>query len=274
MTNFSVTTDPEIIWKIFLVHGERPTTIPMRSLLRQLTFPLITDDGSILWKKLPDLGRMRLRDLGQKEFEIHSDRGAIRVPDELRAWEVNSDKSGEAKEVLQEMISSTAVLISELDVEDEHLILSASTDDGTSECPEDRMVRHSLSSLSWIIPFKGAISLAISASAPRKTANARHPLVGHYFTSRFSEQLSEIEEFAKTFIDLISDEAHEANETGFQIKPTRWHKRAAYLYFAVPWERYDDLVKPPYYVWTPFGMKAVDENILRSWRDADVPRLD
>ena len=218
--------------------------------------------------------RMWLRGLGQNEFEIHTDIGEIRVTDEMQSWEVSSDESGEAEEVFQEMISNTLVMCCQLDVEDGDLILSASTDDGTPECPEDRIVRHSFSSPAWMIPFKGAISRAISASAPRKTANAFHPLIAHYLSSQFSERPTEIEEFASSFVDLISGEAHESNEKEFLLNPTRWHKRAAHLYFAVPWERYDETVKPPYSVWTPFGMKQVDESVLKNWREADVPRLE
>jgi len=90
---------------------------------------------------VPDLGRMRLRGLGQNEFEIHTDVGEIRVTDEMQSWEVSSDESGEAEEVFQEMISNTLVLCCQLDVEGGQLVLSATLDEGTPGCPQDRIVR-------------------------------------------------------------------------------------------------------------------------------------
>ncbi|MGE0415113.1 MAG: hypothetical protein AB7Q64_24150 [Verrucomicrobiales bacterium] len=270
LLKFSETTDPEIIWKLLLIHGESPTTIPMRTLLSRLAFPVVSDDGSVLWRNIQDVGRMRLHDLEKLEFEIQCGGGQIRATDELKAWEADSNESSEAKERVHLLISSTVVEICELDAEDGQLLLTASSDNGTTDCPEDRIVRHSLSGPAWIIPFKGSLSGAISASAPRKTANARHPLVGHYLSSRFSEHPTEIEEFARSFVWLVSEEVHEANESGFLLKPTYWHKRAAYLYFAVPWERYDGAVKAPYFVWTPFGIREINEEILNSWSNADV----
>lgn len=274
LTRFSDVAAPEIIWKIFLIHDERPTSIPTRSILTRLAFPIVADDGSYSWKKVPDLGRLRLRNLGQREFEVYGGGGRIMPTNELRTWEAGSDESGETKPVLQELICNTLVLISELGVDGDDLILSASTDDGTPDCPEDRIVRHSLSAPSWIIPFNGAISSAISATAPRQTANARHPLVKFYLSARFAERPTEIEEFAKSFVSLISEVAFEATEANFSFEVTRCHKRAAFLYCAVPWERYDATLKPPYTVWTPFGIKEIDETFLKSWRDADVPRLE
>lgn len=274
LTRFSDITAPEIIWKIFLIHGECPTIIPIRSILKRLEFPIVAADDSYSWKKITDLGRMRLRNLDQREYEISTASGKIGVPNELKTWEESSDKSGEARPVLEGWICQTLALCCELDVDGEDLIISASTDYGTNESPEDRTTIHSLGGPSWIIPFRGIISSVISAKTPRKSANASHPLVRSYLSARLSEKPTEIEEFARTFVSLISEEALEADEAEFLIKITRWHKRAACLYFAVPWERYDTTLKPPYSLWTPFGIKEIDEAVLKSWRDADVPRLE
>lgn len=200
---------------------------------------------------------------------IRCESGTIQAPDALKAWEANSDTSGEAKERVQTLINSTVVLISELDTEAGQLVLGASSDNGSPECPEDRIARGFLDGPSWVIPYKGSLTEAISASAPWKTANARHPLIEHYLSYQYSEHPTELEEFAHSFVALVSDEA--AGESNFLIKPTRWHKRAACLYFAVPWEHYDDTVKPPYKMWTHFGIREIDEDLLTIWRDATVP---
>jgi len=274
LTKFSDVTPPEIIWKILLIHGECPTYVPTRSILKRLAFPVVADDGSHSWKKIPDLGRMRLRHSGQQDFKIFTVDGRIGIPDGLKTWEDNGYESEEARPMLESWIVNTLILNCELDVDGDDLILSASADKGTPECPEDRTARHSLDGILWIIPFNGIISSVISATTPGKSANASHPLVRYYLSARLSEQPTEIEEFASSFVSLIADEVFNADEVGFLIKITRWHKRAAYLYFAVPWERYDTSLKPPYTVWTPFGIKEIDETVLSLWRDADVPRLE
>lgn len=271
LLEFSESTDSEIIWKLLLIHGENPSTIPLRTLLRRLAFPIVSDNGSVSWRNIQDVGKMQLNDLGQQGLEIRCGGGKIRATDSLKAWEADSDKSGESKERIQELIVNTVMMISELDAEDGKLVLVASSDNGTTDCPEDRIFRHSLSGPPWIIPFKGSLSRAISACAPRKTANASHPLVAHYLSSRFSEHPTEIEKFARSFVWLVSDEAHETNNDDLLLKATYWHKRAAYLYFAVPWERYDAAVKAPYFFWTPFGMKEINEDTLDAWRNTDVP---
>ncbi len=265
---------PADFWKLFVIYGESPLSIPSQSVVELLRFPERDESGAISWKAPHALGRMKLVKTDDADFAIFTANGIIAIPEDLFTWERGGCEHTKCKPRLLSWIQDCLIRNCILDINDDQVFLRAVDDFENYASPVERRIRNEFGAPRLVIPFKNALSKAISATTSVETLNCNHPLVKALLSGQFSEHPTALENFASAFVGLVAKAAGESLELHGLKVVSRWQKRAAHLFFAVPWNSIGKEYSEPYHYWTPTGFQTINRNTFEEWRDAKVLPLD
>jgi hypothetical protein len=255
--------EPEIFWKLAVIHNISVGWIPHNTLWDVLSVSLTNTAKHTNWRLVRELGELSMCQFGDGAFVLQDHDGASIGPDEhLDAWE----KQVEERPNLAWSMNSIALLMSCLNVRDEQVVLtpSPSSDSGT---PLAQYAGVGVGM--FLLDYVGAASDAIAVQTPFPTANRNHGLAKISHQSQYASELTDLQTFARAFVPCIAKSLSTRKETPSLNKPGYWQKRVGYDYFSVQWDKYNVALRPPYKVWTKDkGWFSFEEKDFEQWRNS------
>jgi hypothetical protein len=262
---------PEIFWKLCVVHGIPVEWIPINKLWETLSISLTAEDGSASWHLVRELGELSMS-AGDNGFVLSDLQGRKVSPDTaLATWE----QQGEESPHLAWRMNSITLLMSCLDVRDSKVVLSPS--------PQTRSDVHlaqyahvpTIGVSMFLIDYVGNASDVLSTKTPYPTVNRNHPLARLAQQTRDASVSTDLETFARAFVQCISASLSTRDQTTSLDEPGYWHKRVGHLYFSVRWDQYDQSLAPPYKLWSEEkGFFTFDKVDFERWRDTSENMID
>jgi hypothetical protein len=256
---------PEIFWKLSVVHDIPVEWIPSNKLWETLSTSLIAKDGSTSWCLARELGSMSMS-ASENGFVLSDSQGQIVGPDSaLSRWE----QQGEERPHLAWRMNSITLLMSCLDVRDGRVVITPLPPTRSDAPLAPFAYIASIGVSMFLIDYVGNAGDLLSAQTPYPTANRNHPLAKLAQQSRDASVSSDLEDFARSFVQCISETLSTKNETPSLDKPGYWHKRVGHLFFSVRWDQYDKSLAPPYKLWSKEGgFFSFGTDDFAQWRDS------
>ncbi|HET7833973.1 MAG TPA: hypothetical protein VFK88_13505, partial [Gallionella sp.] len=256
---------PEIFWKLSVIHGIPVEWIPSNKLWETLSISLIDADGTTSWHLIRELGELSIS-ASENGFVLSDSRGRRVSPDSaLTTWE----QQGKERPHLAWRMNSITLLTSCLDVRDGRVVITPLPPSRSDVFLAPFAYVTSMRVSMFLIDYSGNAGYLLSAQTPYPTANRNHPLAKLTQQSRDASVTSDLEDFARAFVQCISETLSTKSETPSFDKPGYWHKRVGHLFFSVRWDQYDKSLAPPYRLWSKERrFFSFGENDFVRWRDS------
>lgn len=256
---------PEIFWKLAVVHDVPVEWIPSNKLWETLSISLIDTDGAASWHLIRGLGELSMF-ASENGFALSDSQGRIVGPDSaLIMWE----QQGVERPNLAWRMNSITLLMSCLDLRDGGVVITPlpPTHSDVSLAPFAYVASMGVSM--FLIDYVGNASELLSVQTPYPTANRNHPLAKLAQQSRYASVSSDLEDFARAFVQCISETLSTKSTTLSLDEPGYWHKRVGHLFVSVRWDQYDKSLAPPYKLWSKErGFFSVGKDDFAQWRDS------
>jgi hypothetical protein len=257
----------DLVWRLSEIYGAQVYDMRSTKILASLAIPLLSDAGECRWCRLQGAGPFVMRSLSERgQFELADLSGRrVALPQDLRTWE----ESGSRYPSLVWHMNATALLVSRAELDRDQIVFRPSVPDDPGDTPCKRIVRSFAGPVShFLLPYAGELREAVVIGGPFATANSNHPLVRLGHSSRFSNDLRSVEEFAQAITRCLCLMARSGPGEALERDIGRAQKWTGHLYSGVDWERFDDALKPPYRYWGNKGWMSVDAHDLMQWRNA------
>lgn len=261
------TPDRTRFWRLCSVYEPDLCGMRHQQALDLLWIPISAPDGTSSWRRLGELGALRMVESGERSFEfVDADSLSVSPPLDLAAWESQGTRWPQLKWWMNEIVALTSVAVLEKD----QIVFRPSPPSEVGSTLIHRRLR------TWHgpvhrfdVPFTGSLSRAVSARLPFSVANASHALVGLAQQSRASRRTSPIEQFAMS-ITGIAAESRRPKANSRDDPVSRFEKRAGHMHAHLAWNEIAHSLHPPYTYWTPSGWAEIDEDLLDYWREAPL----
>lgn len=256
---------PEIFWKLSVVHGISVEWFPSNRLWETLSISLIAADGSTSWRLVRELGELSMS-ASDNGFVLSDSQGRRVSPDSaLATWE----QQGEERPHLAWRMNSITLLMSCLDVRDGKVVLSPFPHTRSDVSLAQYAYVAPIGVSMFLIDYVGNASDVLSTQTPYPTANRNHPLAKLAQQTRDASVSTDLETFARAFVQCISESLSSKIKTPSLDEPGYWHKRVGHLFFSVRWDQYDKSLAPPYKLWSERrGIFSFDKADFEKWRDS------
>lgn len=256
---------PDTFWKLVVLHEIPIQWIPCNRLWETLSISLVAKDGTSTWHLVRELGELSMSP-SDSSLALSDTQGRRVEPDSaLSTWE----QQGEERPHLAWSMNSITLLMCCLDVRDKKVTLSPSP----NSCADAPLAQYAyvatMGVSMFLIDHVGNAGDVLSTQTPYPTANRNHPLAKLALQSRDASVSSDLETFARTFVQCISASLSTKDQTTSLDAPGYWHKRVGHLYFSVRWDQYDKSLAPPYKLWSEErGFFTFDKVDFEKWRDS------
>lgn len=265
---------PETFWQLAIIdHGYSSGLTWMRSdvIWSRILVPLVNADETVTWSKISDLGVLQpvaISQEGKSEtFQlVCSDGQKVEPCDSLIQWFDEQYKS-EAHRDVNRLVASMSTVI--LDGDAAALELRPPTDDSP---PQRGLFTGEFSPTVYALPYALELSNIFSVQmVPLRTVNRHHPIVREALNSKYLEQKSELQEFAKTAVKCLTAPETVGVLLDSTLKIERQQRIAGYRYEEVDWASVIPELRPPYQVRAANGevLEIVEED-FRRWANAPV----
>jgi hypothetical protein len=269
--------DPETFWQLAIIdHGYSSGLTWMRSnvIWSRISVPLVNADETVTWRKISDLGVVQPVTIKQESksdtFQlVCSDGHKIGPYDDLVQWFDEQFKSEAHRDVNRLAASMSTVIV---DGDATALELRPPID---GLPPQRNLFTGEFSETVYCLPYGLELSniFCVQMTAPLRTVNRNHPLVREALTSKYLEQKSELQEFAKTAIQCLAAPQTAALLMDSTLKIERQQRIAGYRYEDVDWASVIPELQPPYRIRASNGkVLEITEEDFRRWAAAPVDR--
>ncbi len=255
---------PEIFWQLSVVHNVSVAWIPGNTLWDSLAVSLNSEDGTS-WCLVRNVGELTINS-NDNGFLLIDCQGRTIGPSTLLS---NWEQTGEERPRLAWSMNMVVLLMSQVDLRDDKIVITPSA----NSCKEDILQQYAVSSeigvSMFLVDYYGKLSNVLAAQTPYPTANRNHPLAKIAYRARHISNQTDLQSFAKAFVQCISETLSNKKDSPSIDEPGYWQKRVGHLYFSVDWSQCDKSLAPPYNLWTEGkGWFSFQENDFRKWRDS------
>ncbi len=255
----------EIFWKLSVVHGVSVEWLPSNRLWETLSISLTDGNGASSWSLVREIGELSMSS-SENGFVLCDSRGRRVGPDSaLVAWE----QQGEERPHLAWCMNSITLLLSCLVVRDGRVVITPLPPTRSDSSLAQYAYTSSIGVSMFLIGYVGNASDLLSVKTAYPTANRNHPLAKLALQSRDASVSSDLEDFARSFVECISKTLSTKDKTPSFEKPGYWQKRVGHLFFSVRWDQYDKSLAPPYKLWSEEkGFFTFGKDDFEKWRDS------
>ena len=262
--------DHETFWKLALIHRAPIPWMRANIIWSHLAVPIVSGDKLIEWRNVSSIESLNLHKKlldSNKSQDISyriltKDLMEIGVPEEFIKWQSHGWPNGSLIQQLSELIVS----ISTLELQDGVPCITVRKPIFENISRADYKL-HSI----LLLPYTEKLSHALSVQLLfHNNANCYHPLVLLAFNSKYLENPSDIEVFARTLVYTLGESSILESINSPIINEDFWINRRlrhlGALYLSIDWDRYSDNLSPPYDIWLKEkGMKQIKHEDFEQW---------
>lgn len=252
--------EPEIFWKLLVIHEGSPSYINSNSLLKHLSLPI---DGKS-WLKLSSIASFSVNDDNITATDRADDQYSICFPNEIKSWGKTHINGID----FNSWLSNLLICMSKLNPRSEGDLFLFRDSFKAEEIPNDNYLSIDMSAVRSI-PFEGLKNDYLTTTQYVNVVNCHNPLVKSLFKSRFVKTKNEIQEFAKSFVFNICGliQKFEVEKKPFTTKVgSRSLKYTSILFLNMDWSKYPDELKPPYKVYIDKNTTCeITEEDFKGW---------
>lgn len=256
------------LWQLLTIYDMRLQLIPKKTLLENLHVPLLRN-GKINYSPLRNLGLIQLKSKGE-EYELKSGNSIISFGDNLQDLVFNQERTRNLNNHLAQIILlSSKVKVNNGNIE-LHLIKEA-LDDEPLFAGKTLDTPYSSTFLMDILDTKDC-AIAVQAHFP--IANMNHPLSEIALRCRYNKNKTNLQHFAKSFINgiaqLLSNHGNTLTASTLLNEKSRWKRGIGTLYAGINWEDYENL-QAPYKIWiTTDGWVEITAEHFKKWSQFEI----
>ena len=211
---------PETFWQLSVIHRVSVGWIPSNPLWNRLAISLVSADGAASWCHVRDIGELAMSG-SENGFVLSDCQGRKIGPNAaLSAWE----QTGEEGPHLTRAMNSVVLLMSHIDVRNEKIVVTPSA----TSCADGTLQQYTVSSefgvSMFLVNYYGNSADALAMQAPYPTANRNHPLAKIFHKSRHASTTTNLQAFARSFVQCISVTLSNRDGTQSIDKPGYWQK--------------------------------------------------
>jgi HD superfamily phosphodiesterase len=266
---------PEVFWQLAIIdrgYSSEFTWMRPSVTWSRISVPLISDNGTVTWHKISDLGVLQVGTIKQggksETFQLfYSDGQKLESPESLIQWFDEQYKSAAHRDVNRLVASMSSVIV---DRDSAALELRPPTDDLP---PERHLFTGEFSATVYSLPYAIELSdiFSVHMDAPLRNVNRQHPLVKEALSARYLDQKSELQEFADVAVGCLSAPETARILLDSSLKIERQQRNAGYRYEEVDWASVIPELRPPYKIRRVNGeVSEIVEEDFRRWAAAPV----
>lgn len=260
---------PELLWQLAVIYTQHETAIPSMTasaIWSLVSVPAIHSSGHCEWRSLSSLGKLAVVASPDKEADgfnlVCGDGASIGVSAELAKWR------GAHLDSLRREIKYLAINMSTVVIERSTAFLELRPPVQHDTAPNEYFVRGGSHTVS-AIPYSTELRDFVSIHLPCQNVNRDHPIIAEVLNSKYLEQPSSLQIFAKSLAPFAADpeDLQPIVDPREQIK--RWHKAVAGKYIDVDWSSVASDLHPPYKVRLLDGtIIELTADLFESWAHA------
>ncbi|HEX5719587.1 MAG TPA: hypothetical protein VF179_25730 [Thermoanaerobaculia bacterium] len=278
LAKFDGEVDLETFWALTFIYGGKNSAVywmPAGSLWSAIGVPIGYEGGNYEWKRLTSLPPLEI--ISQLSAEVDGRRSVAVQRSKNQRGQIHlkqldggvvgecSRLSGWVQDRTDCMWSFTLLtaLMSTVVLSGQRPRLELRSPEDPDSAPAEYIVGLHFD---WFIllPYSGDLHDFVSVHLPLRNANRSHPIVKVLLESRWLEQKSGLQEFAKALVSILSQ------GSGFDSNQY-WQKKIGHLYRSVNWVSVAAEFHPPYKVFTSEGeVILVTNEVLESWADRPI----
>lgn len=227
--------DGIIFWKLAAIYKTDLTYCSFDTLYNKVFYPIRDLKGTLVgWKKACDLKEIEPEFIDGRIFLKLEDGNYIGISNDLRDW----DNKEHSSYKYDDRIATLLLSMSFITKKNEKLIFEIREPHNLNDIPSEWILKTMFSnrlSINYSSHFNNLIGIDLLT----KTLNATHPLVKIAIKTSFSQELSNLEQFAGLIVNNY-ETLRDSNGHG------RFLRSVGFSYKSIDWGNIDSELKPPY----------------------------
>ena len=197
--------DDLTFWKLAVIHRAPIKSLRKQMIWDKLSVPVMKKSNEIEWQKISTLGTVKAEEvsmnIGSNQHKSYilltSEGDQIASTDDITKWE--NYQWGGFRHV-EEQLYKTILGFCELDLKNDTLSLNLKEPTYSEGLPSDSSFNST-----FFLPYSNRLAEYLSVQLPFNNANINHPLVKFAYETKYLEDLSDIQLFARHMINYLGN---------------------------------------------------------------------